>query len=131
MWIGLLWIFGCYGLSIAILHLCFSTRLNNAPKATRVLVITRNNQTQIEWYIRSMLFFSRLRGRHLIVMILDEGSTDETMQIIERLSRMMNLAISNSGESLEELLSIYENEPLILVNLSNKQEESKFSLLIK
>jgi hypothetical protein len=128
MWIGLLWILGCYGLSIAVLHVCFSMRLKSTRKVINVLVVTRNNQNEIEWYIRSMFFFSRIQGRDLKARILDEGSTDETMQIIERLSQTMDLVIGSSGESLEELLRMYENEPVILVKLSSKEEMSKFPL---
>jgi hypothetical protein len=128
MWIGLLWILGCYGLSIAVLHVGFSMRLKKANKAINVLVITQNNQNEIEWYIRSMFFFSRLKGRDLKARIVDEGSTDETLQIIERLSHTMDLVIGSSGESLEELLRMYENEPVILVKLGNKEEMSEIPL---
>jgi hypothetical protein len=130
MWIGLLWILGCYGLSIALLHIYFGTRLNKARKAVKVLLITKNNQDQIEWYIRSMFFFSRLRGRDLTATILDEGSTDETIQIIERLSHkhQMNVERSSPGQSLDETLRMYGNDPVILVNLSSTDKMSMLPL---
>jgi hypothetical protein len=130
MWIGLLWIAGCYGLSIAILHLCFRKPQELRGKAVKVLLVTKNNQTQIEWYIRSLFFVSRLRGRELSATVLDEGSTDETVKIIERLSHSdgMNLEWCGPDQTLEDLLAAYESEPVILVNLGGKEDLSKISL---
>lgn len=131
MWIGLLLILGCYGISIALLHVCFGNHRDLRRKATKVFLITHNNQTQIEWYIRSLFFFSRLRGRNLTATILDEGSTDETIKIIERLSHTyrMNLEWCTPGQSLDDLLRVHESEPVIVVNLANKEEFSKIPLI--
>ena len=86
MWIGLLWILGCYGISIAVLHLLLGTRRGGSKKPTNVLLVTKNNQNQIEWYIRSLFFFSRFKGNEVKATIFDEGSSDDTRKIIERLS---------------------------------------------
>jgi hypothetical protein len=130
MWIGLLWIVGCYGISIALLHLCFGKQQESKRKAVKVLLITKNNQTQIEWYIRSLFFVSRLRGRELSATILDEGSTDETRKIIERLSHThrMDLEWCGTDQTLDDLLVAYENDPVILMNLGGKEELSQIPL---
>jgi hypothetical protein len=130
MWIGLLWIVGCYGISIALLHLCFGKQQVLKRKAVKVLLITKNNQTQIEWYIRSLFFVSRLRGRELSATILDEGSTDETLKIIERLSHTHHMELEWCGpdQTLDDLLIAYESDPVILVNLGGKEELTKIPL---
>jgi hypothetical protein len=127
MWIGLLWILGCYGISVAVLHICLGTYLQKTKKAAKILLITKNNQAQIEWYIRSMFFFSRLRGRDLTVTILDEGSTDDTGKIIERLCYIhrMDLEWCSPEQSLDDLLRAHLDDPVILVNLSNKEEMTR------
>jgi hypothetical protein len=124
MWIGLLWIVGCYGVSIVLLHLIYGIRYRKRNEASRVLLITRNNQLQIEWYIRSLFFFSRIKGRDIAATILDDGSTDDTMKIIERLSQRhtLDVEVYPQGRSLEELLEEHENEDLLVVNLSNRDD---------
>ncbi|MBP1992634.1 hypothetical protein [Paenibacillus eucommiae] len=130
MWIGLLWIFGCYGISIALLHIWFGFKNNKQRSAAQVLLITRNNQSQIEWYIRSMFFFSRIRGRELQVTILDEGSTDETMRIIERLSHTycMDIKWCLPDKSLDDFLEAHGDEAVIVVHLSNRKEIQEIPL---
>jgi hypothetical protein len=132
MWIGLLWIVGCYGLSIALVHFYFGKQKLRG-KAVKVLLITKNNQMQIEWYIRSLFFVSRLRGRELSATILDEGSTDETLKIIERLSHThhMDLEWCGPDRTLDDLLVAYESDPVILMNLGGKEELSKIPLFDK
>lgn len=124
MWIGLLWIIGCYGTSIALLHIGFGLRSRKSKQTARVLLITRNNAIQIEWYIRSLFFFSRMKGRELIVTILDDGSADDTIRIIERLSRSykLNVELCSPENSLDEWLRAYEEEPIVVVRLGNREE---------
>ena len=130
MWIGLLWIVGCYGISIAVLHLLYETRKRRAPVAARVLLITHNNQTQIEWYIRSLFFASRIKGRNIAATVLDEGSTDETLRIIERLSytHTMDVSVSLPEASKDELLQTCEYEGVMVVRLGNGEDLIKIPL---
>ncbi|MNH91920.1 hypothetical protein D3C73_444900 [compost metagenome] len=127
MWIGLLWIIGVYGTSIALLHMIYGTRSRKPKRAARVLIITHNNATQIEWYIRSLFFFSRIKGRELIATVLDEGSSDETMKITERLSHShkLNVEVCSAGNTVDDFLKAHEEEDIILVHISNRDELMK------
>ncbi len=130
MWIGLLWIFGSYGASIALLHLIYGNRKRKRNQAARVLLVTKNNQMHIEWYIRSLFFFSRIKGRDIAAMVLDEGSTDETIQIIERLSNRYRLDVEvyPYGRSLDQLLLAYDSDDLLVVNISNRDDLAEIPL---
>ena len=70
MWIGLLCIFGCYGVSIVMLHLLFGARKGTKKKPATILLVTKNNQNQIEWVIRSLFFFSRVKGNQVKQQLL-------------------------------------------------------------
>ncbi|MNI90129.1 hypothetical protein D3C73_1476200 [compost metagenome] len=74
---------------------------------------------QVEWYIRSLLFFSRLKGRDVHVTIADEGSTDDTIAIAERFRKENNLDICafDGPESLDEWIRHYEDKQVIIVRL--------------
>ncbi|MDU0205683.1 hypothetical protein ACYEXS_16035 [Paenibacillus sp. MAH-36] len=124
MWIGLLWILGCYGISIAVLHLLFGARKGRKKKPAKVLLITKNNQNQIEWYIRSLFFFSGLKGYEVTATIYDEGSSDDTRQIIERLSHthLLNLRYQMDFGAVDQFVSEHEGEPVVVVHLSNRED---------
>ncbi|MFD0696229.1 hypothetical protein ACFQZT_19370 [Paenibacillus sp. GCM10027628] len=132
MWIGLLWIVGCYGISIAVLHILFRIRKGRNKKQAKVLLVTKNNQNQIEWYIRSLFFFSRVKGSQVNAAIFDEGSSDDTLKIIERLSHTHLLEIYHQAddEFVDDYLRQHENEPLIVVNLSNREDLVKIPVVM-
>jgi len=119
MMLGLLWIFGSYAASIALVHWCYRRHRVNGRKITHVLLITHNNQLQVEWYIRSLLFFSRLKGRDVHVTIADEGSTDDTLAIAERFREESDLDICTlvSADSLDEWIRQHEDKQVIVVRL--------------
>lgn len=124
MWIGLLWILSCYGISIAVLHLLFGIRKGRSKKPTNVLLVTKNNQNQIEWYIRSLFFFSRVKGNEVTATIVDEGSSDDTRRIIERLSHIHSLELryQSDYDAVDHYLRQHDNEPVIVVHLSNRED---------
>jgi hypothetical protein len=133
MWIGVLSILCCYGVSIALLHLFIGNRGDHARKDIQVLLITKDNQAHIEWYVRSLFFVSRLRGRHLKISILDEGSSDETLKIARRLSHTYSVNIDEcaSEKSVEDYLLVHEDEKIIIAHIANQEELIKIPLLIQ
>lgn len=129
MWIGLLCIFGCYGVSIIVLHLLL--RKGTAKKPATVLLVTKNNQNQIEWVIRSLFFFSRVRGNQVKATIIDEGSSDDTREIIERLSHTyaLELRLQSDYDAVDRFLSQHDEDPVVLVHLSNREELVKIPVV--
>jgi hypothetical protein len=112
MWIVLLSIIGSYGLCVAMLHLLLGTaRLQSVPP-TRVVLITSNNQKHIEWVVRSLFFWSWLKGRHIAATIVDKNSTDDTLKIVERLAHTHPLEIQQCPPAtpVEEVIGTYPQD---------------------
>ncbi|TDF93515.1 hypothetical protein [Paenibacillus piri] len=124
MVLGLLWIFGSYAAGIALVHWFYRHSRNERRTITHFLLITCNSQLQVEWYIRSLHFFSRLKGRDIQITIADEGSTDDTLAIVERMRREHQMDISNfeADGSLEEWIVRHEDKQVIVVRLGQQEE---------
>lgn len=86
MWYLIMGIISLYLMSVFLLHLRFNQYEKKYIESNRVLVFTYNDQLKIEWLIRLLFFTSKLKGVELHLILIDEGSTDETMQIIDRLA---------------------------------------------
>ncbi|OCT13144.1 hypothetical protein A8709_20580 [Paenibacillus pectinilyticus] len=131
MWIGLLCILGCYGVSIIMLHLLFGSRKGNAKKPASILLVTKNNQNQIEWIIRSLFFFSRVKGSHVTATVIDEGSSDDTRAIIERLSQTysLELRVQSDYDAVDRFLSQHDEDPVVIVHLSNREDFVKVPVI--
>lgn len=122
MILGLLWIFGIYAASIALVHWCYRRQRKELRQVTQILLITYNNQSEVEWYIRSLNFFSRLKGRGIHVTVADEGSSDETLAIAERFREELHLDICrfDTAGALDAWIGEHEDEQVIVVRLSHQ-----------
>lgn len=122
MIIGFLWIVGCYASCIAIAHWLYR-RASQQGKLQPVhyVLITCNHQNQIEWVIRSLLFFSQFKGRPIFISVIDEGSSDDTLAIIARLGREQTLNIRLHA-SAEQGLGMEEGkgEQTVVVRLNQQ-----------
>jgi hypothetical protein len=74
-----------YGVSALLLHLIFRLRDKSKSEVHRIYIITNNNELQIEWYIRKLFLKCLFKGISIYVILIDEGSTDDTLKIVERL----------------------------------------------
>lgn len=92
---GMLWIIGIYGISMSLVHIAhlLMKQKDRQDQSTHYILISNHNQLQIEWYIRSLLFFSWMRGKTSHITIMDQGSTDETLDIIHKLSLQCRVEI--------------------------------------
>jgi len=124
MVLGLLWILGSYAAGIVMVHWLYRQSRNEDRQATHFLLITCNSQLQVEWYIRSLYFFSRLKGREIQVTIADEGSLDETMAIIDRIRYEYDMEVSsfNAPGALEQWIVQHEDKQVIVVRLGQQEE---------
>lgn len=123
MMVGLCWILGCYGLAIVLVHAL--GRLNwlrsgNAAPA-QVVLLTRNNQTQIEWYLRYISLVSWWKGRPVRVMLTDSGSTDETLAIAEKLSCKLPIRVDTRDDASRPSVKD-TGERAIVVSLLDRTE---------
>jgi glycosyltransferase involved in cell wall biosynthesis len=130
MVIGLLWIFGIYGLCTACIHLLHWFGLGaytqrdfdySKRKMIYVVLVTLNNQLQIEWYVRSYLMVSLLRGRLIDLTVFDAGSTDDTLPIVQRLAKTRdNISVEATTESLAEFLEAHEADQVVQLHLMGR-----------
>ncbi|WP_128896368.1 hypothetical protein [Longirhabdus pacifica] len=85
---GLLWLIGLYGSGMIAIHLIYNLR-TKIQCTTRLkqhfILVTINNQRQVEWYIRYIFFMTWWRGKNVHLTIVDKGSHDDTMAIIRKL----------------------------------------------
>ncbi|MDF2939317.1 MAG: hypothetical protein K0Q90_4690 [Paenibacillaceae bacterium] len=114
---GLIAIIGAYGLAAAILHAVYAVKhpQRSGEACTTFLLITCNNELQVEWYLRSLLFVSRLRGRKIQIAVSDEGSEDETLAIVRRLAAGKEEGVVRILEStVESYLTDHPNDPIVI-----------------
>ncbi|MCZ8514866.1 hypothetical protein O9H85_21075 [Paenibacillus filicis] len=122
MLIGLVWIVGCYAAGIALIHILHSrwTRREQAGTVHYALM-TRDDQNTVEWFIRSLHFFSWLKGRAITITIIDEGSSDDTLAIAYRLSQEHHLNICmEAALDWDDWVSEHEDEQMMVVRLSQQ-----------
>jgi hypothetical protein len=106
MLMGLLWIAGVYGCAVVVVYAFYKLRRRQREKPDRLLIyVTRNSASHIEWYIRMLPFLSGVRGRRMSVMILDEGSEDETVQIVQKIAmKQGEVSLLENNAQLERIL---------------------------
>jgi hypothetical protein len=110
------------------------------PKATHLVMITQNNQHQVEWMIRSYYYAHHFNGRSGRITCLDIGSTDDTLPILRKLKskyeQLQIISLRNLGpaDSQEEAITYWlkkqqsHDEKVIVLDLREAaKEESKNS----
>jgi hypothetical protein len=133
MIIGLLWIVGSYAVGIALVHWMHRKSQKRRVRFTHYVLMTRNNQLHMEWYLRSLYFFSSLKGREISVTIVDEGSSDDTLEIAERIGHEKDVPIrfESGEEAMETFVANHLDEEVVVVKLSGIDDARNISLLIQ
>lgn len=128
------WIVVGYGLAALLVHLLHRRFLRNAKKdvfATHYILMTRNHGHQMEWYIRALSWYAKIRGECIHVTILDQESEDDTHAILARLyyESSVSLDIMDMPEASDKLLcknpELVDRENQIHVDLRIPQEADK------
>lgn len=124
MILGLVWVMGCYAAGIALVHLLhWHWNRRGTERAAHYILRTYNHQLQIEWYLRSLHFFSRLKGRPITVTVIDEGSTDDTLAIAERLRLEHHLIIWSTAEMDRDEWGLkHQDEEAIVIRLNHSED---------
>ncbi len=105
MWTLIIGIFLIYSATIFFLHLKYKQCEQKIILTNRVVLVIQNNQSQIEWYMRVLLFKSKLKGINLLIILIDNGSTDETIEIIERIALKYELSIKYFNSNPERIMT--------------------------
>lgn len=127
MVVGLLTIFGVYGLSVLLMHLVYWGCRHKMAEPFQYVLVTKDNQLQIEWYLRWLLFFSKLKGRDVRIVVFDQGSSDDTLSIVQRLARIHTrgiqiILVESERKDAEKLLHLAGREKCAVLRLSGKEE---------
>lgn len=96
------WIVLAYGMTAVIVHLIHQFKLRkNTRDTARVyyVLVTHNHEKQMEWYVRALSWYGRLRGLSIHVTVLDIASDDDTLQILCRLHNQDSLELKIIGIS--------------------------------
>ncbi|WP_248929409.1 hypothetical protein [Paenibacillus hamazuiensis] len=133
MMVGLLWIVGSYAAAIAFVHWMYRISRGKRKRLTHYVLVTLNNQLQMEWYLRSLFFFSRMKGRSISVTIVDEGSTDETLDIARRISHEKDvfIRVEEGFEGFDSYMAEHMDEEVVVVKLSGVDDIRKAPLLLQ
>lgn len=85
----------------------------------------------MEWYLRALSWYARLRGLSLQVTVLDEGSKDDTLAIARRLQAQDDMELTVIGltvvrqEDVEEQTAQIKGTNPVYVDLRIPQEADK------
>lgn len=101
-------------------------------KAAHLIVITKNNQSEIEWRIWSYFFWNRIIGKKGVVTVIDTGSNDDTLKILWRLaSRYSRLFVVKLHptvtieEAIQQALEKHEHTKKDMIVLDLQEVESE------
>ncbi|MEV5029671.1 hypothetical protein [Paenibacillus sp. LPE1-1-1.1] len=83
----LLLVIGCYALAALSVHLAYRIWRRRQQSSKHYVLVAGDRQKNMEWYVRSLFYFSRRMGKDVRLTIVDRGVTDETLAIVERLAR--------------------------------------------
>lgn len=102
----LLWIIGCYAACIALVHMIHLWKKPDASQRETWVIITHNHQHKVEWMLRALLLASWFKGKAINLYVVDRGSSDHTVQIIQRLAEHNPFpwTIVSTEEELEQVM---------------------------
>ncbi|WP_334072165.1 hypothetical protein [Paenibacillus sp. A14] len=128
------WILLGYVMAALLVHLSYGRLRRQPPEnsgRTHYILVTRNHGDQMEWYLRALSWYARIRGESVKVTVLDEYSQDDTRRIVQRLRNQpgIELALRSWRASGDAGMSgsgaLAEEETLIYVDLRKPQEAAK------
>ncbi len=109
---GILWVLALYGLFEIIKTIIYTyTYTNLKPDGIYVIIAAKNQEKKIEGFLRSFLFRLLYGKEENIkdIIVVDLNSTDETKEILEKLSRdYETIKISNWRDCKEILDNVDE-----------------------
>jgi len=83
----LLGILGCYVLAAAAVHLAYALTGKRKQLKKHYVLLARNEQNMMEWYMLSLRRLSRRTGKEIKVTVIDRGCEDDTMRIAGNFAR--------------------------------------------
>lgn len=127
------WILLSYGMAAALVHILHSLYLQGKRKdrAIHYILVTSNHENQMEWYLRALSWYARLRGLPLRVTVLDESSQDDTLAIMRKLETQGEMELTVIGlavvrqEDVEAHAALLASDAPVCIDLRVPQEADK------
>ncbi|ECH9276598.1 hypothetical protein YV30_24465, partial [Salmonella enterica subsp. enterica] len=124
------WILLSYGMAAALVHILHSLYLQGKRKdrAIHYILVTSNHENQMEWYLRALSWYARLRGLPLRVTVLDESSQDDTLAIMRKLETQGEMELTVIGlavvrqEDVEAHAALLASDAPVCIDLRVPQE---------
>lgn len=103
MIIILLVVIGCYALVAVMVHLAYWMSVGKMRTRKHYVLVAHDQHMKMEWVLRSFFVFSRRMGTDVKLTVIDDKSTDQTADIIERLGhRGVGATVYAGDESKRE-----------------------------
>jgi len=99
----LLAILAAYGMGIGLVHLFQWRNPWGRRETSHAVILTRNVGVTVEWQLQTLALTQWMRAKHTRITIVDEGSTDETIRIVQRMiaNRKVNWELVPAGSPAE------------------------------
>ncbi|MDQ0339892.1 glycosyltransferase involved in cell wall biosynthesis [Caldalkalibacillus uzonensis] len=107
----LLWLLAAYGGATGCLSVLKWWYGRFRPPRVDYYILTYNSAQQIEWMIRSYTHLSRIEGREFRFVIIDFGSLDDTLAIIDKFKRkgIQIELLTQVEEPLEQVVEFHSH----------------------
>ncbi|CAM4225836.1 hypothetical protein U9M73_15560 [Paenibacillus phoenicis] len=127
------WILLSYGLAAALVHVLHGMVRQGKRKdrAIHYILVTSNHENQMEWYLRALSWYARLRGLSLQVTVLDESSQDDTLAILRKLEKQGGIELTVIGlavvqqEDVEAHAAMVAEDAPVCIDLRVPREADK------
>lgn len=127
---GALWFIGIYVMGIGLVHLSRLLFRRGEMKVKHFVFITHNNQLQVEWFMRSVLLFSWMKGTNIKITVLDMGSDDDTLAIVRRLTdqRYVTVNVQQTAGDIDDYIASQAGQEVIVMELNKMEDIRKMPL---
>lgn len=100
----------CYGVAAIAVHAMYRWHVHRHPKSVKrvhYVLITQNHENQMEWVLRALHWYCKMKGIALRVTLLDNESNDDTLAIAQKMEKhgMEITVVQAKDHQVEELLS--------------------------
>ena len=123
-------IIACYAVAVAAVHVARHWHkkrgLDAKGRELEYVLVTKQNQLQIEWVIRALMMYAGLRGGRLRLTIIDDQSTDLTIPIVKRLTmhRSVDVLIIDASDWDSNAVMQHMRQP-IRIRLNEVEDWAK------
>ena len=97
-------ILAVYGLTAGAVHIAALRKPRSGASAATVYVLyVKDDQRHVEWAVYSLLFVNWLKGAPVRIVLVDEGSSDDSLTIMRLLSRCYGIDLLGAQDGAETL----------------------------